>query len=186
MVRPSVNLSDLPCGWFNPGDIDWYREIYQQIPECGVTAEIGCHRGRSICSVADIIRDRKLLAYCVDKWEPWGFDSSPHVLCAFLDAVGKAGLELSWHISVQRGASLAVAQYLDPECLDFAFIDADHHYASVKSDIEAWEPKVKPGGWIGGHDYFNLECPDVMRAVDERYGNRVLTRMDSLIWLVQL
>ncbi|MBN7758983.1 hypothetical protein JYP46_19320 [Nitratireductor aquimarinus] len=36
--------------------------------------------------------------------------------------------------------------------------------------IEAWFPKVKSGGWIGGHDYQNPDarfCFGVDRAVDE-------------------
>jgi hypothetical protein len=36
---------------------------------------------------------------------------------------------------------------------DFVFIDADHSYNAVKQDITDWLPKVKPGGWLCGHDY---------------------------------
>lgn len=36
---------------------------------------------------------------------------------------------------------------------DFVFIDAGHSYEAVRADIRAWECKVKPGGWFGGHDY---------------------------------
>ncbi len=36
---------------------------------------------------------------------------------------------------------------------DLVFIDADHIYEGCKRDIEDWYPKVRSGGWLGGHDY---------------------------------
>lgn len=57
--------------------------------------------------------------------------------------------------------------------LDFVFIDADHGYEAVKDDIHCWAPKVRPGGWVGGHDYHERKFPGVVRAVDEAYGTRV-------------
>jgi hypothetical protein len=53
--------------------------------------------------------------------------------------------------------------------VDLVFIDADHSYEGVKADIEAWLPKVKVGGWIGGHDYKSPRFPGVERAVHERF-----------------
>lgn len=55
--------------------------------------------------------------------------------------------------------------------LDLVFLDADHSYEGVKADLAAWAPKVKRGGWIGGHDYRNTEpaydFSGVERAVTE-------------------
>lgn len=55
--------------------------------------------------------------------------------------------------------------------LDLVFIDADHSYEGVKRDIAAWLPKVRPGGWLGGHDYRNsgnqFDFSGVDRAVAE-------------------
>jgi hypothetical protein len=59
------------------------------------------------------------------------------------------------------------SRYIDGT-LDFVFIDADHQYASVRRDIDAWLPKVKPGGIIAGHDH----CPDftgVIQAASETF-----------------
>jgi predicted O-methyltransferase YrrM len=73
------------------------------------------------------------------------------------------------------------AQLVDDASLDFVFIDADHSYESVKEDIAHWAPKVRKGGWIGGHDY-NKNWPGVIRAVDEAYGSRVKTYQPGSIW----
>ncbi len=53
--------------------------------------------------------------------------------------------------------------------LDFVFIDADHSYEAVKQDIAHWLPKVKAGGWIGGHDYHPRRWPGVVAAVREAF-----------------
>ncbi len=56
---------------------------------------------------------------------------------------------------------------------DFVFIDANHHYLAVKEDIEAWLPKVKPGGWLCGHDYHKpYKCGGVKKAVEEAFAGR--------------
>lgn len=52
-----------------------------------------------------------------------------------------------------------------PWPVDLVFIDADHRYGSVKEDIAAWTPHVKPGGILCGHDYVSF--PGVRRAADE-------------------
>ena len=46
----------------------------------------------------------------------------------------------------------AAAAYPD-QSLDFVCIGASHGYASVRADLSAWLPKVKWGGYMGGHDY---------------------------------
>jgi predicted O-methyltransferase YrrM len=53
--------------------------------------------------------------------------------------------------------------------MDFVFIDADHSYEAVKLDIAKWAPKVKPGGWLGGHDYHPRKFPGVVKAVSEAF-----------------
>ena len=52
--------------------------------------------------------------------------------------------------------------------MDFVFIDADHRYESVKADIRAWVPKLRPGGMLSGHD---IDYPSVLRAVSELVPN---------------
>ena len=65
-----------------------------------------------------------------------------------------------------KALSTVAASTIEDQSLDFAYIDADHTYASAKSDIEAWYPKVKKGGIFCGHDYAE-RTSGVVQAVDE-------------------
>jgi predicted O-methyltransferase YrrM len=68
-----------------------------------------------------------------------------------------------------KGISWEMAEEVEDESLDFVFIDADHGYEAVKKDIEAWLPKVKPGGFVSGHD---INLPGVFKAVVEAFGEK--------------
>ena len=57
---------------------------------------------------------------------------------------------------------------------DCVFIDTTHTYEQTKAEIIAWEPKVRKGGLLTGHDYGSRRPSHrgVSRAVDEIYGKR--------------
>lgn len=77
----------------------------------------------------------------------------------------------------------AAASIQDGE-LDFVFIDADHSYEAVLEDIRCWQPKVRAGGWLGGHDYHSLKWPGVVKAVNQAFDRRH-HELPGTIWGVQ-
>ena len=61
------------------------------------------------------------------------------------------------------------SQFAD-NSVDFVYLDGDHKYQPVKSEIEAWYPKVKIGGILAGHDFTersHIEEFGVIPAVTE-------------------
>tara|TARA_R100000081_G_C4803585_1_gene165871 strand:+ start:515 stop:1009 length:495 start_codon:yes stop_codon:yes gene_type:complete len=60
--------------------------------------------------------------------------------------------------------SIDGAQHIKNKSLDLVFIDADHSYNWVKKDIDAYKPKIKPGGYLTGHD---IDYTGVNKAVNE-------------------
>ena len=85
--------------------------------------------------------------------------------------------------------SVDAAKMVDDGSLDMVYIDADHKYESVKADILAWLPKVKEGGYIGGHDFGRNENDrgwGVRKAVEEIFGKNYIHYPENAIWEVKV
>lgn len=61
------------------------------------------------------------------------------------------------------------------EFFDLIYVDANHEYEQVKSDIINYLPLVKNGGFISGHDYGN--DISVFGNVDETEMKRILNNV---------
>lgn len=75
-------------------------------------------------------------------------------------------------LRVLRMENLQVAAMFPDGYFDFVYIDASHFYEPTLAEIRAWLPKVRKGGWLGGHDYgsHNQNHAGVTKAVDEVFG----------------
>lgn len=74
-------------------------------------------------------------------------------------------------VRILRRMSLVAASDIANGSCDAVFIDADHSREAVVADIHAWLPKVRPGGWIGGHDYDHPRFPGVKAAVQAAFAH---------------
>lgn len=69
--------------------------------------------------------------------------------------------------AVLRMTSAEAARYI-PQQLDFVWVDANHQYEFVISDLRLYWPKIKPGGVLCGHDFTdNGNTCQVSRAVND-------------------
>lgn len=89
-------------------------------------------------------------------------------------------------VTVHRAYSEGAAVLVPDSTQDLVFIDADHSYESVKSDIELWLPKVKAGGYIGGHDYKSPRFPGVAQAVHEAFARGRIEPGENCTWFVRV
>ncbi|HLO79213.1 MAG TPA: class I SAM-dependent methyltransferase [Magnetospirillum sp.] len=142
-----------------------------------VVAEIGVFAGDMSAALLNAKPDLKLIM--VDSWEGGGkayADPAGDFHARLSDAAQQAYFEKAsartrfarGRATICRMRSDTAARVLDAP-VDLAFIDADHSYEGCARDIAAWWPRVKPGGWLGFHDYQNGDFPEwgVTRAVDE-------------------
>lgn len=173
---PSEYLKIPGAGYCNFADI--YARMVQEAPDEAHLVEIGTFLGRSACLMAELIREsgKPLLFDTVDL-----FDDSHLPEWAKKDIAGKTKLQVCRQYLVQAGVdhlvnivplpSVKAAELFQDKSVWFAWIDADHSREAVAADVAAWYPKIKPGGYIGGHDYNNdSQSPDVQAAVDAFFG----------------
>ena len=171
----------LPQGWFSKYDILEYSHLVTQIPDGGTLVEVGVWIGRSLCSVAPIIRDKHLRVVAVDNFRK---DR----------AMGKAPLKKSQRETFEKNVHRfgIEPEVFEMNSLDAAkaftgqahmvFLDALHGYPDVKNDIEAWWPKTTQ--ILSGHDFYLYGLRvGVRRAVKERFER---VRLRGSVWSVQV
>jgi hypothetical protein len=74
------------------------------------------------------------------------------------------------NIKLLKGYTQNFAPMFPNEFFDFVFIDDDHSYIATKVSLHTWWKKVKTGGVLAGHDYFNGQASykfGVIQAVTE-------------------
>lgn len=136
--------------------------------------EVGTWRGKSAAYMTvEIINSGLNIQFdCVDTWKGSQNEmvhlNDPAVIHNTLYEEFIENMKpVEGHFRPVRMTSLEAAECYDDKSLDFVFIDAQHDYESVKSDILAWRPKVRIGGILSGHDYGHEIDNEVGRAVRE-------------------
>lgn len=152
-----------------------------------IGAELGVWKGRTFKHLINTFSDLKIIGVDLyspqldskgpEKWIPgengheWDHENYYTDLIEFCKKNNDRGI-------IIRDYTFNAAKMIENFSLDFVFIDADHSYESVKKDIEDWDPKVKPGGIVFGHD---IDWPTVKRAVEEKYGKDYKIEEDN-VW----
>lgn len=138
-------------------------ELAKYFARLGFTkgAEIGVHQGQYSEILCQTIPNLHLLSV----------DSYPGRRQRHLEAA-KPRLE-PLNVDFILKSSMEAVKDVPDESLDFVFIDACHIYEFVRDDIREWSKKVRPGGIVSGHDYYESRrgLIGVIRAVDEYVGD---------------
>ena len=120
--------------------------LMARLPEGGVAAELGVAFG----DYTDVIleRNRPGKLHLVD---PWDSDRYREGLAAIRSR--HAAAIASGLIEIHRGYSTDVLATFPDRAFDWIYIDTDHSYALTLAELRMAAPKIKPGGFLAGHDY---------------------------------
>lgn len=174
------------AGWFDWEDV--YEEAVRTAPRGATLVEVGCWEGKSLSflCVEAVNANRDLRVVGVDHFrgnlnEGWMNDQARDypIEQKCRDNCRRAGLP---GFRLIAKPSVEAAREFADGSVHFVFIDGSHDGPSVKADLEAWRPKVAPGGWMAGHDWAYM---GVNWAVREAFGDRVVPRPPSS-WSVRL
>ena len=140
-----------------------------KVAEPKTVLEIGCYRG--VSTEVWLLHCAQVVA--VDPWPEIPIRREFLARCSHYP-----------HLEMVEGLSPVALSSLSDRRFDLCYIDGDHSYEAVRQDIQACKPLVKPGAFLGGHDYGG-DCPGVAQAVDELLG-KPQWRFSDGSWLVRL
>ena len=161
-------------GWMTGEELAWLYDMAHST--MGRILEVGTYCGRSLCALLAGQRDagRSDGVIGVDTFDGQGTVAEavvrlnpPETHMAAVRAE-VAARSLPQPILMAMPSAIAALQFLPGE-LALVFIDGDHGYGAVRADIARWQPTLRPGGVLCGHDY-DPDWPSVQRAVRDALG----------------
>jgi predicted O-methyltransferase YrrM len=158
-----------------------------------IGVEVGVQRG--LYSEVICRENPQMKVYGVDSWKAYVTHpaedqfkttqnhSSQETLEQFYEQT-KTRLSPYKNYEIIREYSIEALNHFEDGSLDFVYIDANHEYGFVKSDIEGWSKKIRKGGILAGHDYYRVRNPGslmhVKLAVDDYVRDNNISPL--LIW----
>lgn len=123
------------------------EELLSLLPIGGVVAELGVDQGDFSESILNITKPKKL--HLIDSWGSKRYNQKKRtsVENRFSEGVKKNSIEIN------IGLSTEVVTNFKDNYFDWIYIDTTHSYKTTIEELEAYRTKIKPNGYITGHDF---------------------------------
>lgn len=169
-----MNTKDFLHGRFNKryGQIPPVRvrnftrvDLAKLFAELGFTkgAEVGVADGQYSLILCQNIPN--LALSCIDPWIVYEGNKFAHDNQERMLEIAHERLDPYGATFIREMSMDAVREFKEGS-LDFVYIDGNHHFDYVMSDIIWWSKVVRPGGIVAGHDYYRFRNAGVVDAVD--------------------
>lgn len=124
-------------------------------------AEVGVRMGHYSHEL--LSKNPKLHLRCIDPWTPYGKVSQERQNQYYHRC---ENLLSPFNVEIIRKTSMEALSLIPDASLDFVYIDGRHEFDFVMQDIIEWSKKVRSGGIVSGHDYYNFYQGGVIPAVN--------------------
>lgn len=158
---------DLP-NYFDYQDV--YTEAVRRAPSGGRLVELGVYEGASLAflAVEAANSDKKLDIIGIDLFQ----NDYAHY-----HRVNELFKSRDLDVTLYRESTSNTSNAIANGTCDFVFVDADHGEDCVYRDIQLYWPKLKPGGYMAGHDLLpgddpTAVFPGVEKAVRRFFGSK--------------
>ncbi len=157
------------------------RKFLQKLPKGGIAVEIGVWQGEFSPTILELIAPKQLIL--IDPWTHIENDSHSE---AFVGRTGKTKMDRIFDkvvkrfsdeikaekVALIRDFSVPALDQFPEQSISFAYVDGDHSYEGVSSDLAALFPKMKKGGIMAFDDYHRRGWwgDGVIRAINEFLG----------------
>ena len=165
-------------GAFLPQEIEALAKTADSLGENRIFVEIGSFFGRSSVVLGMIARKNNCHLTCVDIFNEFPPDENnpEEIKRQFKANMAEANAKYN----LMNVESSEASEGFDSK-IDLLFIDGDHSYKGVKSDIGCWvQYWVKVGGFVLFHDYGGVH-PGVKKAVDETTNLEKIRVVETLL-----
>jgi len=142
--------------------------LYNEALKCNSVLEIGSYKGKTTHALCTACKGQ---VTAVDIWQkdvaaasynPTDPLTGNIIYDEFIKNVGHFP-----NLRILKMWSTEAKQLLKQQKFDMIFIDADHAYEAISSDLDCWTENATK--IICGHDYEHRDYPGVKKAVDERF-----------------
>lgn len=156
ILKPFYNIE----GWLTESEALGLYSIARKLPSNATVVEIGSWKGKSTFCIASGLKKGKVIAI-----DPFNADAGNDEGSKeeYMQKKGNEDMLLTFKknmesrgvidkIIIKKGYSSQFQN--ETGSIDFLFIDGDHSIEGCKADFEMFAPKIKPGGYLAFHDYY--------------------------------
>jgi GR25 family glycosyltransferase involved in LPS biosynthesis len=170
-------------GWFTSEQLSLYELMVDSAKNNSHFVEVGAWKGRSTTAMAVLLKNsgKKIKFDVIDTFCGSGeHHKDKSIVEGTLYNEYLKNIEpVEEYINTIVGDSSHLASLYADNTLDFVFLDGDHSYEGITKDIQAWLPKLKPGGILAGDD-FSTHFPDVIHSVIQNLSD---VSVSGFVWI---
>ena len=129
--------------------------VSELVPKGGIYAEIGIFQGTFTKYLHTSLQPSKF--FLLDLFEGTGYsgnqDGNNLITCNLADTYSYFQDYAKGIVTPLKGDSSTSLATFEDNYFDMIYVDGDHSYEGCKKDLEVAYRKIKPGGYVMGHDY---------------------------------